>query len=170
MTASMPPAPGASVSALLETATQLFRATLLKCLPLAMLAVLFAQLPNIYWIATGHQLSLRVPQDSTYEGLAAFGWVVEVLLFAAMMLRQRAVIAGTGVDVTRELRLALQRLPILLLTLLLAGLSVAAGMLLLVVPGIFLMVCYVVVLPLSLFEDAGPYRALVRAVQLMRPW
>ena len=37
MTASKPPRPDASVSTLLEAATQLFRVTLLKCLPLAML-------------------------------------------------------------------------------------------------------------------------------------
>jgi hypothetical protein len=39
-----------NVSAWLEVATVLFRATLLKCLPLAMAAVLLAQLPSLYWM------------------------------------------------------------------------------------------------------------------------
>ena len=56
MTASMPPRPDASVSQLLDAATGLFRATLLKCLPFAMIGVLCLEVPNFYWVASGHTL------------------------------------------------------------------------------------------------------------------
>lgn len=168
MTASMPP-PVTNVSDLLHSATKVFRATAPKCLPFAMVAVLVAELPNIFWIASGHQVSFKVPDDSTYQGLAVLGWVFEVLLFATMMLRQRALVTGSSVNASAELGAALQRLPVLLLTFLLAALSVAAGTVLLVLPGIFLAVCFMVALPVVLFDAAGPYSALVRSVKLIRP-
>jgi len=43
------------------------------------------------------------------------------------------------------------------------------GFTLLVLPGIFLLVCYLVLLPVLLFENFNPYTALVRSVQLMQP-
>ena len=53
MTASKAPRPDASVSMLLNAASSLFRATLLKCLPFAMVAVLcllsFATINVLIW-------------------------------------------------------------------------------------------------------------------------
>ena len=58
-----------------------------------------------------------------------------------------------------ELQASLRRLPVLLLASLLANLSVIAGVLLLVLPGVFLLVCYLVLLPVMLF-DGRPLPAL----------
>ena len=68
MTAS--PRPDASVSTLLAAASQLFRATLLKCLPFAMVGVLCLEIPNFYWLAGGHTLSFGMPADARYWLLA----------------------------------------------------------------------------------------------------
>ena len=57
----------------LATAAQLFRASLLKCLPMGMVAVLCAQLPNIYWMATGRTLSFTAEYDANYDALAVLG-------------------------------------------------------------------------------------------------
>lgn len=168
MTASAPP-PALNVSQVLHTASQLFRATLPKCLPFAMLSVLAQQLANIYWLATGHQVGFIPPDDSTYDVLVACGWVVQGLLFAAMMLRQRAIVTGATVDAHLELAAAFRRLPALIGMMLLSVASVVLGIILLVAPGIFLLVCYSVLMPLVLFEGIGPYRALLRSVQLIRP-
>jgi hypothetical protein len=168
MTASMPPPGNASVSDWLQTAAQLFRASLLKCLPLGMVAVLCAQLPNIYWIATGHTISFSAEYDANFELLTILGTAIELWLIGAMMLRQRAVVLGAPILAGVELRAAWRRLPVLLVSTLLATLSVLAGLLLLVVPGVFLMVCYLVLLPVILFDGLGPYAALLRSVQLIR--
>jgi hypothetical protein len=160
MTASMPPPHSASVSELLETATQLFRATLLKCLPMAMLAVLCSQLANVYWIATGHAISFSVKHDGNYALLSVLGAAFEMWLISAMMLRQRAVALAAPVHAVAELRAAWQRLPSILGCALLG--------LLLIGPGVFLLICYVVALPVVLFEGLTPYRALVRSVRLIR--
>lgn len=164
-----PPPHGAQVGELLQAAVQLFRASLLKCLPLAMMAVLFIFMPNIYWSATGHAVSLTGPFDATFRLLSALGLAVGLWLFAAMMLRQRAVALGAPVLLMDELRAALARAPALLLSALLADIGMLLGGLLLLVPGIFLLVCFMVLVPVVLFEQAGPLAALVRSVQLVRP-
>lgn len=169
MTASRP-APGpVRVSHLLGTAARLFRATVLKCLPLAMLAMVCWQLPNFYWTATGHQMSLKAQYNLNFNLLTVLGTTVELWLLGAMMLRQRAVAVGAPLQAGAEIRAATHRLPAILLGAVLATISVAAGLLLLVVPGIYLAVCYLVWLPIVLFEGAGPWDALVRSVRLIRP-
>jgi hypothetical protein len=169
MTASMPPSGSASVSDLLATASQLFRASLLKCLPMGMVAVLCAQSANIYWMASGHVLSLTADYDTNYDLLAIAGVAVELWLLGAMMLRQRAVVLGAPILPGAELRVAFRRLPFILASTLLAGLSVILGLLALILPGVFLMVCYLALLPAVLFDGLGPVAAVLRSVQLMRP-
>jgi len=169
MTASRPPPGGASVSDLLATAAQLFRASLLKCLPMGMVAVLCAQAANIYWMATGHVLSFTADYDSNYQLLAIAGIAVELWLLGAMMLRQRAVVLGAPILSGAELRVALRRLPVILASVLLAGFSVVIGLLALILPGVFLMVCYLALLPLVLFDGLGPLAAALRSVRLLRP-
>jgi hypothetical protein len=169
MTASKAPRPEASVSMLLNAASTLFRATLLKCLPFAMLAVLCLEVPNLYWVASGHTLSFGMPPDTGYWVLAYLASAVTVFIVSAMMLRQRAMASGTTIDSLAALKAAVHRLPVVLLGWILAQLSLFVGFTLLVLPGIFLLVCYLVLLPVLLFEDLNPYAALVRCVQLVLP-
>jgi hypothetical protein len=162
-------APGAvRVTGLLQAAARLLRASLLKCLPLAMLAMLCARLPNLYWIASRHAPGLRAQRDLGFDLLTLAGTAIELWLIGAMMLRQRAVALGGATPLRAELAVALRRLPVILLSTLLANLSVVAGLLLLIVPGAFLLLCYLVLMPVLLFEGAGPVAALRRSVQLIR--
>jgi hypothetical protein len=169
MTASKPPRPGASVSTLLDAATQLFRATLLKCLPFAMVGMLCLEIPNLYWVASGHTLTFGLPSDTSYWLLAYPASAVTAFIVSAMMLRQRAFASGATIDFTAELAAAGRRLPVILASWILAQLSLFVGVMLLILPGIFLLVCYVVLLPVLLFENLNPYTALVRCVQLILP-
>jgi len=169
MTAHTPAPDGARVGDLLQAAARLFRASLLKCLPLGMIALLCAQVPNIYWVVTGHAIGLYAQHDANFDLLMLIGTTLELWFVGAMMLRQRAVALHAPIVVADELRTALRLLPGLLLGWLLATLSVIAGVLLLLVPGVFLMVCFLVLLPVILFEGLGPVTALVRSVRLVRP-
>src|ERR1700686_993304 len=54
-----PPPRPQSVGEILDSAFRIFRATLLKCLPYATVAVIASQLPNIYYLATGRGASTR---------------------------------------------------------------------------------------------------------------
>jgi hypothetical protein len=170
MTASKPPPSAASVSELMQASAQLFAASLLKCLPICMIAVLCAQLPNIYWMASGHTLTFTTQHDANFDALSVAGMALEFWLLGAMMLRQHALAVGAPIALGAELSVALRRLPVVLLNVLLATLAVAAGLLLLIVPGVYLMVGYVaLLLPVVLFDQPGPFSALVRSVQLLRP-
>jgi hypothetical protein len=166
---SLPPR-SASVSDLLEAASRMFRSTLLKVLPLVLIAVLFGEIANIHWLATGHVLTTTLPHDPVYLVLRVVGGVIYVALIAAAMLRQRTLARGGEAAAADELRTALRRLPVLLATIVLATLSVVAGLALFVLPAIFLIVCYTVLWPLVLFDGLGPYRALVQSVELVRPF
>jgi hypothetical protein len=166
---SLPPPRSPSVQVLLENAAQLFRATVLKCLPLAMLAVLAGMVPVIYWRAAGHPFSALVPDDATYDVLAVAGTTLELWLLGALMLRQRAMVTGAPLALRAELLAALRRLPVMFLCWIMAVASTALALLLLFLPGMFLFVCYLVLLPVVLFDGVGPYAALVRCVQLVRP-
>ncbi len=167
-----PPASGASVSRILATASQLFRVTLAKCLPLAMLAVLCLEVPNLYWIAGGHAVPTfgrPLPTDPVWWTLSLLGLAVMLYLSSAMMLQQRSLIAGIACPARAALRAALQRLPLLLASWILAQMSLIVGLTLLIVPGLFLFVCYLVMLPVVLFEHPSPGMVLVRCVALVRP-
>jgi hypothetical protein len=164
------PSPAANVSHVLETATQLFRVTLLKCLPLAMVVLLCAEVPNLYWIVSGHPLEHGWPQDSTYWVLEIISDAVALYIASAVMLQQRSLASGVRLSTVTALHMAVRRLPFLLLTWVLAQLSLVVGLTLLIVPGIFLFVCYLVMLPVVLFEQSNPYIALLRCVLLVRPY
>lgn len=164
-------ASGASVSQILQTASRLFRVTLAKCMPLSMVAVLFLEVPNLYWIAGGHPLPTFMrapPADPVWWTLSLLGMAVMLYLSSAMMLQQRSLIAGLVCPPQAALRAALQRLPLLLASWVLAQASLIVGLALLIVPGLFLFVCYLVMLPVVLFEHPSPGMVLVRCVMLVR--
>lgn len=173
MTEPATPSPGASVSQILETASQLFRVTLAKCMPLSMIAVLFLELPNLYWIARGHapqlQLEQAWPTDPTWWTLSLVCAAITLYLSSAMMVQQRSLIAGIACPAAAALRAALHRLPLLLVSWVLAQASLVLGLALLVLPGLFLFVCYLVMLPVVLFEHPSPGMVLLRCVALVRP-
>ena len=148
---------------------QLFRVTLLKCLPLATIAVLCPYVPTLYWMATGHDFSHGLPKDVTYWVLYVIAAALTLFIASAVMLQQRSIALGVAFSGSTSLAAAARRLPALLVTWVLANLSLVAGFLLLVVPGVFLSVCYLVLVPVVLFERHNPYMALVRCVLLVRP-
>lgn len=159
-----------NVSAWLEAATVLFRATLLKCLPLAMAAVLLAQLPSLYWIATGNKLDGKLPQDPVYWVLYAVGVAAYLLFIAALVVRQQQLRAGQEPPtVLIQLRAATQRWPALALATLGAGGIVALGLLALLIPGIYLAVCMLPLTAIAVLEPIEPVAAIRRSVVLIRP-
>ena len=170
MTASKAPRRGQSVNQLLGTAVSVFRATLLKCMPLAMIGVLCASIPNFYLRATGKPVEpgMKLPADPTYWWLMALAVVSSLYVFSAMMLRQLYFSGGLKVDGRQELMVAARRLPTLVVAWVLMQASLALGFLL-IVPGVFLFVCYLVLLPVILLEgELNPLLALRRCVLLVK--
>ena len=159
----------APVSDLLDAATVLFRMTLAKGMPVALFAMLLAAMPDVYWLTTGKPMDFRHPPlDPKFWALTAAGLVCYPLLAAMLMLRQRAMMDGGGPELRREATLALRRWPMLVIVNLLGGIAIFAGLLLLIGPGIYLLVCFLLLRPVVLFESAEPLQALLRCVRLVR--
>ena len=159
----------APVSELLDAATRVFRMTLAKGMPVALVAMLLAALPDVYWMTTGKPMDFRHPPlDPKFWALTAVGLVCYQFLAAILMLRQRAMMGGSVPDLSREAAVAVRRWPMLIITYILGGMAVFAGMLLLVGPGIFLLVCFLLMRPIVLFETASPLQMLRRCVRLVR--
>ncbi len=164
------PSRTASVSDLLEAATGLFRMTLAKGLPTALFAMLLAALPNIYWLTTGKPMDpLHPPLEPKFWALTAVGLAAYQLLAAILMLRQRGLLDGAAPDLQRETAAALARWPMLLITYVLGAIAVFAGFLALLLPGVFVLVCLLLMRPVVLFESLDPIQVLVRCVRLARP-
>ncbi len=159
---------GAGVRGILERTTRLCCASLPGCLPTALGAVLCAQLPHLYWLATGHRPGWRAQFDPAFDGLVLLGSAGQMWLMGAVMLRQRALRDGPAVTPGGALAAAGRRLPALLAAIWLALLGVAAGLLLLV-PGLWFAVCCLAVPPAVMFEGRGALAALRRSVALLRP-
>jgi hypothetical protein len=75
---------------------------------------------------------------------------------------------GEEVAWRSSLRFALRRLPALVGLSILTGILVGLGLVLLVIPGIYLYVAFAVAVPVLLVEGAGPSRALGRSRELVR--
>ena len=163
------PPQSAEVGEIMDAAMRVFRATLPKCLPLAMLSILAAQLAALYSLASGGSPDLLKPHDATFWTLFVIGFVAWQLLAAVIMLRQRALMAGRVPDRAAEWRAAVLRWPLLVLTAVLSGVLMSLGLLLLVVPGVYAFVCFLLLRPVVLFEDVDALRALERCVRLARP-
>jgi hypothetical protein len=134
-----PPSRPQTVGEVLDTAFRIFRATLPKCLPYATLAMLAGQLPDIYELLQGHPLRrpLLEPHARAWWLLEVVGYVVSLTLWAVIVRRQYAIASGQPPAAEGELRAALRRVPGLFALSLLFALAIVTGLLLLVVPGLY---------------------------------
>jgi hypothetical protein len=165
------PSRSASVSDLMDAATRIFRSTLAKCLPVALFAILFAALPNMYCLTiTAKPMDpFHPPQDPKFWTLMLAGFTVYQLLAALLMLRQRELLLGRAPQLQSELAAALARWPLLILTTVLAGIVAFVGALLLLLPGIYVLVCFLLLRPVVLFETHSPVQVIVRCMRMLQP-
>lgn len=162
------PSSRSGVSDLLEIAARLFRATLLKCLPLAMLAMLLAMLPTLYLQVTGYPADGTLPEDPRYWLLYALGMCGSLLFSSALILRLQALRAGSVTRLADDLRRALPRWPTVLIASLLGATLVMVGLLALLLPGIYVAVCLTPLTAVALLEPVNAIGALRRSFVLVR--
>lgn len=153
--------------ALLEAALRLFRRSLPSCLPLSLAAVLMGQLPSAWDLLQGRPATLQSPKDATWWLLAVGGGLVNLLVWNAILLRQRALATGVAVPAATLLRAAAARLPDALALMLASTALVLLGGVLFVLPGLYLLVALWPAWP-RLLEGPGVVRALDDALQLSR--
>ncbi|HSY07840.1 MAG TPA: hypothetical protein VK820_04815 [Steroidobacteraceae bacterium] len=163
-----PPARPQLISEVLDTAFKIFSVSLLKTLPYSMLITLAGELVHIYNLVTGRLMRRILPRDATGWLLYAASMLLTLTLWAALVLRQRAVAEGAPVAVPAELAIALRRLPALVALTILNILAVAVGTLLLVIPGLYLLVALWMTVPLVILGGGGPIAAMKSSLRLVR--
>ena len=192
-TVPYPPQRQLSVGEVLDLTFRIYRATFVKCLAFATCGVIAGQLAGIYALIKGRSLPqapgaagmagmagmLGAMQDGVIDTLYILSVVLTVIFYAAVTLRQYAII--TDAEVGGELSAALRRLPALIGLLLLVGLAFVACVvpalvtggalrLLLVVAAVVLLSYGVVAVSCAqtilLVEGAGPAASLARSWRL----
>jgi hypothetical protein len=158
------------VSEMLESAAQLFKHSLLKCLPAMMVGALCAEAAEIYWLASGHVSTQPLqPRDPAYYGIAIAGGCLYMLVAGAILLQLRALRDGTLRPWSDVFSASLARWPTLLLAWVLASLGIALGLLAFLIPGIYLLVCLTPLMPVLMFESLSAPGTLKRCIALVRP-
>jgi len=135
-----PPSRPQTVGEILDTAFRIFRATLLKCLPFAVLSLLAGQLAGIYSLLRGRPLQHLYPTqfDPLWVLLVLAGSLVTLTLTAAIVRRQYAIASGLPPSPRGELTAALRLVPGLIAVSFLFLLATMAGLLLLLIPGLYI--------------------------------
>lgn len=157
-----------SISEVLDTAFQIFAASLPKTLPYGIWIILAGQLGNIYNLAAGRPLGPLVPHDAPSGIVYGVSLIAVFTLWAAMILRQRAMVQGELNSMRVELSRALRTIPALLPLAILMTVAVAVGIVLLVLPGVYLMVALSMAMPAVVLASKGPIDAMIFSVHLMR--
>lgn len=168
-----PPARPQSTGEVLEAGFRLFRATVGHCLPYGALLVIAGELGNLYELLSGRlppeTLEQALQHDRTWWTCYGVGIVITLLLWGALLLRQDALARRRPISMSAELGASLRQFPQLLALTLISWAGITLGLLILVVPGLYLAVALAFGAPALLIGGAGgPLRALAESLRLVR--
>jgi hypothetical protein len=161
-----PPLRAQPVSEVLDTGYHIFAASLLRTLPYGILLILAGQLVNIYNLATGRPL--RSHPDALAALLSLASLIAVTALWGGLILRQRAIAHGERGSYRAELARVLYILPKLVILIILSTGAFFLGLVLLVVPGVYLFVALSLAAPLLVLEGKGPIDAMRFSRHLIR--
>jgi hypothetical protein len=150
----------------LDTVFRLFLATVVKCLPYGLAAMLLSQSPNLYDLAQGAPVRGFGTNDVTWWLLFFVGILGSLVFLSAIMLRQTAMLRGEPLSMRRELADVLRRLPGLAALFVLNLLAVAAGSAVLILPGVYLLIALAPAWPAFLLGPRGPLGAMRESLSL----
>jgi hypothetical protein len=128
-----PPLKPRSLGELLDAALQIFRLSLLKCLPYATVAIIAGQVWALYYLSRG-RMPVLDSNDPVGVALYGLGSLIAVILWTAMLLRQSLIAAGRQVTGSAGLLDTLKRAPAIAAIVLLGG----AALSLLLLPALAL--------------------------------
>lgn len=177
-----PPLRPRSFAELLEVVLQIFRLSLLKCLPYATLAIIAGQLWTLYYLSRG-----RVPvldaDDPVGVAIYGVGTLVFVMLSMTILLRQSAIAAGRPVVGAADLLDTVRRAPAIVAIALLAGAAVAvfmlpaislapryrtAGVLVMLAPALYIGIALSFSLPALVLARKGVLASIAYSFRLVR--
>jgi hypothetical protein len=177
-----PPLKPRSLGELLDAVLQIFRLSLLKCLPYATLAIIAGQLSTFYYLSRGRTPVLD-SSDPVGVALYGLGTLIAFILWTAMLLRQSSIAAGRPVIGSADLLDALKRAPAIAAIVLLGGAAVAvlmlpalalappyrnAGIALMLAPAIYVGIALSFSLPALVLARKGVLASLAYSFRLVR--
>lgn len=177
-----PPLKPRSFGELLDAVLQIFRLSLLKCLPYATLAIIAGQLSTLYYLSRG-RLPVLDSNDPIGVALYGAGTLIAVILWMAMLLRQSCIASGRPVSGSADFLDTLKRAPAIAAIALLAGAAVAvlmlpalalappyrtAGIAVMLAPAIYIAIALSLALPALVLARKGVLASLVYSFRLVR--
>jgi hypothetical protein len=121
--------------------------------------------PNGTGTVTGHDVGVVV---AGFGAALLIGFVAGQLAQAGCFRAVADAYLGEEVGWRSSLKFALRRLPALVVLSIVSGILTAVGLLLCIVPGVYLWGAFYVAVPVLLVEGSRPFRALGRSRELVR--
>ena len=173
---SIQPSQPQSIGGVLDTAFQLYKASLVKMIPMMLLTIVAISPVYIYYIYLFTQVR---GNPNPALALAAMGpglgyWIATFitllagqLMVAASAVKMNAIGAGSDASVAQALRTALPRLPSLVIAAVLYPIVVVLSFFLLVVPFFILSVSLLLFVATCVFDGKGPISSLTASHRLV---
>lgn len=161
-----------SIGGVLDTTFQLYKASLVRVIPLCVLLVIASSPTSIYLLmntpdATDPLGAFTAMRSLNYWLAYGVGIIASLWVIAAVYLKVDAIGAGGDLSVASALQKGLSRVPHLFLMMILFFIAVTIGCVLLLVPGLILMVSLMLCFNLALFEGKGPVDSLTGSHRLV---
>lgn len=171
---SIQPTQPQSIGGVLDTSFQLYKASLVKMIPLSLLTVVAGSPQSIYIFTQGGAGSatdpfamLNMMRSGGYIVAALIGMLGSMWMLSAAYLKVGAIGAGSDLGLAEVLAKALARLPVVLVMAIMAGVALLIGLILLVVPFFILSVSLALCFSIVLLEDKGPIEGLSESHRLV---
>lgn len=170
---SIQPTQPQSIGGVLDTTFQLYKASVIKMIPMSLLSILASSPSSIYIFTkgvgnSGNPLAMLALAETPGYWLALFATYVGIMLMAAASsIKMAAIAGGSDASVGTALMRALPRLPYLVVSLLLYFIAVTIGCILLLVPGVIVSVSLLLFVGTCVFDNKGPVGALLASHRLV---
>jgi hypothetical protein len=169
---SIQPSQPQSIGGVLDTTFQLYKASVIKLIPLSLLLVLGSCLQYIYMAARGANpgdptAMLGMATSWGYWLSVVAGFIASTWISAATYLKVAAIGTDRDLGIGAALGASLPRVPAVFLMMILFMLAVGIGLVLLIIPGIILAVSLLLCYPTAMLDDKGPVSALTESHRLV---
>ena len=171
---SIQPTQPQSIGGVLDTTFQLYKASIVKMIPLSLLAVIAGSPQSIYMFTQGAGANpadpfamLNMMGSGGYLLAAFIGMLGSLWMVSAAYLKIGAIGAGGDLGLGAALQQALTRLPVVFVMMIMFGIALLLGFILLVIPCLILMVSLALCFNIALLENKGPVDALTESHRLV---
>ena len=152
------------IGQVLDSVFKLTRIAWVRMLPYAIFAAILGAAPIVYLMQTG---IFADPARLVAEGIPGSYWILvavvslaSMLLYGAGVARIESIAQGDDIGLGRSFGVAVPKMGTLLLSAILFGLAVGVGLILLIVPGLFLLGSLFLFVPAIMLDGKGPVEGL----------